>query len=119
MEENKYICPKCGCKMKATYNKPALNLICPKCGFKIATTKWEEIDLDDTKYQIQLISVSEPTIEQIKCISKFTGSNFITSKTMLKNGSIIYEGFASDISEKKLILEFNNIQFSINPFFKY
>ena len=47
MEENKYICPQCGEEMMETYDKPALNLVCPKCGCQIATSRWEEIDLDD------------------------------------------------------------------------
>ena len=105
MEENKYICPECGSEMNALYEKPALNLTCPKCGCKIATTKWDEIDLDDTKYQIQLETISNPTIDQIKFISKFTGANFIASKSMLEKGSLIYEGSAVDTLKKKKELD--------------
>lgn len=119
MEENKYTCPECGSEMDVVYDKPALNLTCPMCGCKMATTKWDEIDLDDTKYQIQLKTISNPTIDQIKFISKFTGVNFIASKSMLEKGSLIYEGSAVDILEKKKELESNNISFFIHPFFKY
>lgn len=119
MEENKNICPECGSETDAVYEKPAFNLSCPKCGFEIATTKWDEIDLDDTKYQIQLEAVVNPTIDQIKFISKFTGANFITCKTMFEKGSLIFEGSAVDILEKKKELELRNISFSIKPYFKY
>ena len=119
MEENKYICPECGSEMDTIYEKPAFNLSCPKCGCKIATTRWDEIDLDDTKYQIQLDTIDNPTIDQIKYISKFTGANFIACKKMFEKGSLIFEGSAVDILEKKKELELNNILFSIKPYFKY
>ena len=119
MEENKYICPECGSEMNAFYDKPALNLTCPKCGCKITTTKWDEIYLDDKKYKIKLTPINKPTIEQIKTISKLSGANFIESKSMLINGSLVFEGFAIEVLEKKKDLECYDIPFSINPLFKY
>ncbi len=64
MEENKNICPKCGCK--------------------IATTKWEDIDLDDADYKIVLKSLARPSMNQVKLISNLTGQNFIVSKKLLE-----------------------------------
>ena len=86
MEENKYICPQCGEEMMETYDKPALNLVCPKCGCQIATSRWEEIDLDDNDYEIVLKAVSNPNIEIVKNVSKLTGLNFLNSKTIVEKG---------------------------------
>lgn len=119
MEKNKYFCPNCGTEMIVNYDKPALNLTCPKCGCKITSTKWEEIDLDDTKYKILLEVVSDPNIEQIKFISKLAGLNYPTSKALLKNGGLVFEGLATEILEKKLKLNKENIRYTIEPFFKY
>jgi len=119
MEENKYLCPDCGTEMNIVYEKPALNLTCPKCGCKIATSKWDEIDLDDTKYNIVINTVQNPSIEQIKIISKITGNNFIKSKSLLQNGGLVFEGFAIDVLEKEKELNQQNISYSIKPFFKY
>jgi len=119
MEENKYICPECGAEMDVVYDKPALNLTCPNCSCKMATTKWEEIDLDDTKYKMFLIKIENPSIDQIKFISKFTGLNFITSKDLLNNGGLVFEGSAIEVLEKKKNLTQENIIFSIDPLFKY
>ncbi|MCQ2741851.1 MAG: hypothetical protein MJ239_00925 [Bacilli bacterium] len=119
MESNKYICPDCGAEMLQEYEKPALNLSCPKCGCKIATTKWEEIDLDDTVYSICIEPFENPTMEQIKVISKSTGMNFAASKTFLKSGGILFRGSATEILEKKKTLEANSCLFHIAPTFKY
>ncbi len=119
MEENKYICPKCGEAMKAVYEKPALNLVCPKCGCNIATTKWDDIDLDDTDYGIILKSSQSVTIEQIKCISIMSGQNFITSKKLLENGGLLFKLKAIDIKSKCIQLDKNHISYSISPDFPY
>ena len=119
MEENKYICPKCGSEMSMFYDKPALNLVCPKCGCQIATTKWDDIDLDDTDYKIILNQISNPSIEVIKAISKITGHNFISAKTMLLNGDVLVSAKATEIKEKSDYLKKINIQFIIEPFFPY
>ncbi len=119
MESNKYICPDCGADMLQEYEKPALNLSCPKCGCKIATTKWEEIDLDDAVYSICVEPFENPTMEQIKVISKSTGMNFAASKTFLKSGGILFRGSATEILEKKKTLEASSCLFHIAPTFKY
>ena len=100
MEENKYICPKCGNEMIAVYEKPALNLTCPKCGCKIATTKWEDIDLDDTDYEVVLKPSINHSMEQIKFISNLTGLNFIASKKLLENGGVLLKAKAVELKEK-------------------
>ena len=64
MKENKYICPKCGCK--------------------IATTKWEDIDLDDTDYEIVLKLSANPSMNQVKFLSNITGQNSLLQKSSLK-----------------------------------
>ena len=119
MEENKYICPKCGAEMIAVYEKPALNLTCPKCGCKIATTKWEDIDLDDTDYKIVLKSLAHPSMDQVKLISNLTGQNFIVSKRLLENGGVLLSTKAIEIREKKKLLNENGVDFSISPEFPY
>lgn len=119
MEENKYICPKCGTEMIAVYEKPALNLTCPKCGCKIATTKWEDIDLDDTDYEIVVKPLVNPLMNQVKFISNLTGQNFIVSKKFLENGGVLLKAKAIEIREKKKLLKDNGIDYSISPEFPY
>ena len=101
MKENKYICPKCGAEMIAVYEKPALNLTCPKCGCKIATTKWEDIDLDDTDYEIVLKLSANPSMNQVKFLSNilrilqaFDVNSFFCFKLIISN-SFSFASFMS------------------------
>ncbi len=119
MENNQYKCPRCGSEMKVIFEKPALNLICPKCGFQIATTKWDEIDLDLTNYKIILSKNMNPTINQIKCISSLTGKNYIETIQMFNNSDVVFEGKAIDIISKKEDLKKNGVEFLILPEFPY
>lgn len=119
MEENKYICPKCGSEMIAIYEKPALNLTCPNCGCKITTTKWDDIDLDDTDFEIIIEPVSNPSIKQIKFISNFSGLNFINSKKILSEGGSLLIDKAVEIKEKISLLKKADIRFIISPDFPY
>lgn len=119
MENKKEFCPNCGSQMIVEYEKPALNFSCPKCGLKIATTRWEEIDLDQKTYLISVVPGENPSFEQIKFISKITGKNYIECKGILTNGGEIYKGFAIDVLKRKKELAINKISFSIDPFFKY
>ncbi|MCQ3035124.1 MAG: TFIIB-type zinc ribbon-containing protein [Bacilli bacterium] len=119
MEENKYICPDCGSEMIAVYDKPALNLNCPKCGCMIATTKWEEIDLDDTIYQISIMPNCKNDISTIKLLSKITGENFIKSRDLANNGGLLSSGTAIQVLELRKTLIKAGIDFKILPEFKY
>ena len=105
--------------MLEEYEKPALNLICPQCGCKIATTRWEAIDIDPIDYEIIIAKHHNPTMDQIKVISKQTGENFINSKKMLLDGGSYFKGNANAIKEKKYFLDISNIQYSISPNYPY
>ena len=119
MEENKYVCPKCGAEMIAVYEKPALNLTCPECGCQIASTKWEDIDLDDTDYEIIVKSVVSPSIVQIKLVSNLTGQNFIYSKKLLEKGGPLCRVRAVDMKGIMSSLGNCNIEYMILPEFPY
>lgn len=119
MKENKYICPECGTEMDENYNKPFLLLYCPKCGCKIATTKWENIDLDETSYELILDKIESPTTDIIKLISKISGKNFICTRNDLINGDVSFKALAVEIREKKNIFDSKKIKYHIIPDFPY
>lgn len=110
-------CPNCGSQMIAVYDKPTLNLTCPKCGCKIATTKWDEIDLDDTIYKIIIKPITNPKISQIKCISGITGYNFIKSKDVLLKGGLIKNCKALEVKSSVKKMEKENLNVEVNPKF--
>jgi len=75
--------------MIQVYEKPALNLTCPKCNCKIATTRWDEIDLDDTKYEIVLKPIVNYILDNIKLVSLLAGLKYLDTTNLLKNGGRI------------------------------
>ena len=115
MEERKYKCPECGTIMNETYEKPSLILSCPKCGCKIATTRWEEIDLDDKEYEIVLVANNNPTLDQIKVISSITGVNFIKSKEIITRGKPIFKGSPVQVKDIIKTLKEKLLDYSISP----
>lgn len=118
-EKNNYYCPDCGTKMIEVYEKPALNLTCPKCGCKMATTKWEEIDLDETQYEIISVSNNNPSVDKIKVISRVTGKNFVLAKSTLEKELLIFNGKARDVKVIAKILDDASITYEIKPDFNY
>ena len=75
-------CPECG---KEVSDKAKT---CPNCGCQLATTKWETIDLDETIYEIETLSIKNPSLDQIKVFAKLTGNNFVVSKDLIKKGHV-------------------------------
>lgn len=119
MEKNKNLCPQCGTIMNEVYEKPALNLTCPKCGCKIATTRWDDIDLDDTIYKIIAKPTNDINIDKIKLISELTGLNYIQSKDLLIKGGMIDNCKAIEVESICNRLNENKIDYDINPKFPW
>lgn len=119
MEKRKYNCLECGTIMNETYEKPSLILSCPKCGCKIATTRWEEIDLDDKEYEIVLVANNSPTLDQIKVVSNITGVNFIKSKEIIVTGKPIFKGNPIQVKDIIKTLKEKLLDYSISPEFPY
>ncbi len=119
MEKNNYICPECGSKMNENYEKPALNLTCPKCGCKIATTRWDDIDLDETIYRIILKPTNEININKVKLISKLTVLNYIQSKEKLISGGILISCKAIEVTPIINELNMVNLKYIIDPEFPW
>lgn len=119
MENNKCKCPQCGEEMIEIYEKPALNFTCPKCGFQMASSRWDDIDLDDVSYEIFLLPIEDPEIEKIKFISNQSGINYLKCKELLNDGGSIFKGSATETKAKKELLESQGFKISIVPDFPY
>ena len=119
MEKRDYNCPECGTVMNETYEKPQLILTCPKCGCKIATTRWDEIDLDDNEYEITLVANDNPSIEQIKAVSKIAATNYKSSKEIIVNGKSIFRGNPIQVKDISQILKEKMLDYKISPDFPY
>ena len=115
MENKKYYCNNCNAEMIEQYDKPALILICPRCGNKIATTRWDDIDLDGTIYKVYIRSSNDVDIRKIKFISYKTGLNFIQSKTFILSGGFLLKCKAVEMQQIIEQLIAANIDYYIEP----
>ena len=118
MEKNN-ICDKCGAELRVDRCGCAVTYTCPNCGWSVATTEWEPIDLDETKYEIRLAEGTPVNKETLSLVSRMTGKNFIDSKKAIEACGVIYVGKARDILEQKNFLAKQGVAFVIEPDFPY
>ena len=77
------ICEKCGSLMNHYYDDLTEGWTCPtRMGINV-TSNMQESKLDDIKYEIYLIPGNEPSMDNIKLLSKITGYNYLAAKKML------------------------------------
>lgn len=93
---------------------------CPVCGWNIITTYIEEINTDETEYSLYIKKVTEIDAEKIKFVAKTANVNFVIAKQMLgKKEVCILKAKAPKIKSVIAKLQELNIDFSVNPSFKY
>lgn len=118
--EEKVFCEKCGSEMTPYKKGHTSGMICEKCGFGWVTTCNEEIEVDETIYEISLLKDTNVSTEKIKVVSNEFAVNFLTARKMLTDGqNIVFKGKAIKVKEKKEELDKNNIRYSIIPEFSY
>lgn len=93
---------------------------CPVCGWNIITTYIEEINTDETEYSLYIKKVTEIDAEKIKFVAKTANVNFVIAKQMIeKKEACILKAKAPKIKSVIAKLQELNIDFSVNPSFKY
>lgn len=117
MQQNK--CEKCETEMIPYKNGRTIGMICPNCGWGWATTEFEPIELDQTIYTIHINTITNPSKEVLKFVSKILNANFLVTYKLLKDGQASFSGKAIEI--KNIIKKLQNleIKYSITPDFKY
>lgn len=114
------ICEKCKEKMNCSIEDATQGWRCPVCGWNIITTYIEEINTDETEYSLYIKKVTEIDAEKIKFVAKTTNVNFVIAKQMLeKKEACILKAKAPKIKSVIAKLQELNIDFSVNPSFKY
>ena len=63
-----YICPKCGKPANGYKIGDCLRILCPSCGCDAVTTYFDEFDLDEQVYKLELLN-NDPTILNIKAFA--------------------------------------------------
>lgn len=114
------ICEKCKEKMNWSIEGATQGWRCPVCGWNILTTYIDEINTDETEYSLYIKKVTEIDAEKIKFVAKTANVNFVIAKQMIeKKEACILKAKASNIKSVIAKLQELNIDFSVNPSFKY
>lgn len=114
------ICEKCKKKMKWSIEGATQGLRCPTCGWNIITTYIDDINTDETEYSLYIEKVTEVDTEKIKFVAKTANVNFVIAKQMLeKKEACILKAKAPGIKAVIAKLQGLDIDFSVNPSFKY
>ncbi len=112
-------CPECETELKKERHGHSAVYTCPKCGWSVATTEFDPIDLDETKYEIRLAEGTAVTKETLSLVSHMTGKNFIDSKKIIESRDAIFVGQALDILKQREFLTKQGVAFIIEPDFPY
>lgn len=114
------ICSTCGSKLVFKIQDSVQGLFCPHCGWQVVTTYVPPIQKDQTTYRVHVNGVSNPSINQIRLISKICRSHYLeTKKNLAQPSPMIYEGMAESVLDIAKELSANQIAFKIVPVFPY
>jgi DNA-directed RNA polymerase subunit M/transcription elongation factor TFIIS len=113
------LCPKCNSKLIIKDVGRDHIVRCSKCDYEITTTNSSAMDFDGTIYELFIKSENEPTLDNIKFISRTSGVNFNEAKRILIQGGFYFKGYAIEIMSKRELLDSNGINYQITPKFPY
>lgn len=114
-------CDLCGNSLIAKRSGLNSGLFCEKCGsWSIVTTCLPEIFGDLTVYSVFVVGIRNPSKDQVRCIAKVGGFNFLRACEVLSSAeNAIFEGKAVEVVEKLRILEEHKIVWRTQPEFPF
>jgi hypothetical protein len=112
-------CISCGAEMEQKINGHCISWHCSNCGDGLASSYYDEIELDRTDYSIVINPIPTPSVEQLKTISKYLNMNYIEIRKLLTLGEAKITRKATEV--KTIVSELTkvDIDFDITPSFPY
>ena len=113
-------CEKCGTLMEIKQFGPSFSIDCPKCGWGVSTSYSDPLHSDPTIYSIFLLQGNDTTVEKVKAVNQVAHINLVKARKAMETAPIkIFEGRASDILDKIMMLDAQNIKYDITPDFPF
>ena len=114
------ICEKCGTKMEWCKDGHLITWICTNCGDAVATSFFEQFEIDTTVYHIFIVPIAKVTVKELKVIAEVANCNYIEAKQKLETApNEIFHGNALEIMSIRKKLQESNLAFTITPDFPY
>lgn len=112
-------CINCNSDIISKNGNSEVILTCPNCGWQAATTVIAEIMNDSTNYSISIEKKEQTDLDEIKWLSNLVKINVLESRKLLLNGGLLFEGQAIEIDKIRVALKERQIEFFIEPEYKY
>lgn len=113
-------CPNCDTILEDFIEGSSMGQRCPSCGWSLVTTYTPPILEDDREYTITILASNSTDPATLKTISRLVGCNYIAARRLVLDApKALFVGCASDVLERKAILESAGVLVSISPEFPY
>lgn len=109
-------CTQCGGELEPRREGSTQGLFCKHCGWSVVTTYIPAILLDQTIYEIRLVSGDFHDERHIKAVAEVSGRNFLGARQLLQERDpLIYTGKAVDVARAEAVLIAAGIGVQIVP----
>ncbi len=113
-------CPKCDGNLKSEVIGSSEVLTCQDCGWSVATSYVDPIYEDATIYRLYIRDGNVLNKYVLAALSKALGCNYLEAKNVIEGGrSLLFEGDAVKIREKRDALDSGGVAYDIEPDFPY
>ena len=113
-----YICPKCGKPANGYKIGDCLRILCPSCGCDAVTTYFDELDLDEQVYKLELLN-NDVNISNIKSFASIFNLHYLEARNYIVNKNFEIKDNARKIKTIKEMLDESGIKYCITPKFEY
>lgn len=93
---------------------------CKTCDWAVVTTYIPPEQLDETKYQVRVLSGDLHNENHVRAVATVSGRNFIQARQLLQQQTpIVFEGLAVDVLKAREALNTAGVRYEIEPTFNY
>jgi len=113
------ICEKCNTEMNYFQNGQSHGWTCPNCDNGLVTSYIDDMQLDETVYEVTLLPNNNPSTADLKILSKISGLNILESKKLAAEGGELIKGQAHKISDSINQIKDTDLSYNISPDYPY
>lgn len=113
------ICEKCNTEMNYFQNGQSQGWTCSNCGNGLVTSCIDDMQLDETVYEVTLLPNNSPSTADLKILSKISVLNILDSKKLATQGGHLVKVRAHIIADAIHQIKSTALSISISPNYPY